>query len=112
LPGGDYGFPYNPVGRNARDLELFVELFGYSAVEALVAATKSGGELMGLQIGLVKTDWLADLILVRGNPVEKVAILQEPGRLLMIMKDGRIVSDRTMRAERPTTSSNACPNVL
>lgn len=92
LPGGDYGFPYNPVGCNARDLELFVKLFGYSAVEALVAATKLGGELMGLQVGLVKTDWLADLILVRGNPVEDAAILQEPQRLLMIMKDGRIVS--------------------
>jgi imidazolonepropionase-like amidohydrolase len=94
LPGGDYGFPYNPVGRNARDLELFVKLFGYSPVAALVAATKLGGELMGLQVGLVKTDWLADLMLVRGNPVEDAAILQEPERLLMIMKDGRIVSER------------------
>jgi imidazolonepropionase-like amidohydrolase len=100
LPGGDYGFPYNPVGRNARDLELFVKLFGYSSVEALVAATMLGGELMGLQVGLVKTDWLADLILVRGNPVEDVAILHEPQRLLRIMKDGRIVSDRTTRAVR------------
>ncbi|MEQ0777887.1 hypothetical protein ABLT15_36905 [Paraburkholderia tropica] len=26
LPGGDYGFPFNPNGRNARDLQLFVEL--------------------------------------------------------------------------------------
>ena len=39
LPGGDYGFPYNPIGRNARDLDLFVELFGFSPTEALVAAT-------------------------------------------------------------------------
>jgi imidazolonepropionase-like amidohydrolase len=92
LPGGDYGFPYNPVGRNARDLELFVKLFGYSAIEALVAATKQGGELMGLQVGLVKAPWLADFILVRGNPVEDVAILQQPQRLLMVMKDGRIIS--------------------
>ena len=48
LPGGDYGFPYNPVGRNARDLELFVDLFGFTPIEALVAATKLGGELMGM----------------------------------------------------------------
>ena len=40
LPGGDYGFPHNPIGRNARDLELFVTYLGYSPVEALVAATK------------------------------------------------------------------------
>jgi imidazolonepropionase-like amidohydrolase len=39
LPGGDYGFPNNPIGRNARDLELFVRLFGYSPAEARRAPT-------------------------------------------------------------------------
>jgi imidazolonepropionase-like amidohydrolase len=92
LPGGDYGFPYNPVGRNARDLELFVKLFGYTANEVLVAATKLGGELMGLPVGMVKPEWLADLLLVSGNPVAKVAVLQEP--LLLVMKDGRPIFDR------------------
>jgi imidazolonepropionase-like amidohydrolase len=100
LPGGDYGFPYNPVGRNARDLELFVKLFGYSPIETLVAATKLGGELMGLQAGLVKPDWLADFLLVRGNPMENVAILQEPQRLLMVMRDGRIVADGDYQLNR------------
>ena len=42
-PGRDYGFPNNPIGRNARDLELFVRLFGYSPAEALRAATQFGG---------------------------------------------------------------------
>ena len=46
LPGGDYGFPYNPIGRNARDLKLFVDLFGFSPLETLVAATRHGGELL------------------------------------------------------------------
>lgn len=92
LPGGDYGFPYNPVGRNARDLELFVKLFGYTTKEVLVAATKLGGELMGLAVGIVKPDWRADILLVRGNPMEDIAILQEPQRLLMVMKDGRPIS--------------------
>ena len=88
LPGGDYGFPYNPIGRNARDLELFVKLFGYSPLETLVAATKLGGELMGLEVGVVKKGWLADLILVAGDPTQDVTILQAQDRLLMIMKDG------------------------
>ena len=43
LPGGDYGFPNNPIGRNARDLELFVTLFGYPPLEVLRAATYYGG---------------------------------------------------------------------
>ena len=64
LPGGDYGFPYNPIGRNARDLELFVELFGFTPVEALVAATRHGGELMGLAVGQIRPGYLADLIVL------------------------------------------------
>jgi imidazolonepropionase-like amidohydrolase len=90
LPGGDYGFPYNPIGRNARDLELFVTLFGYSPREALHAATGLGGELMGMggELGVVKPGALADLLLVDGDPTADVTILQDRERLLAIMKDG------------------------
>lgn len=90
LPGGDYGFPYNPIGRNARDLELFVNLFGYSPNEALVAATKLGGELMGRGelIGQLKPGYLADVLVVKGDPTKDVRILQDHANLLAIMKDG------------------------
>jgi imidazolonepropionase-like amidohydrolase len=90
LPGGDYGFPYNPIGRNARDLEIFVTLFGYSPVEALVAATRLGGQLMNMQVGEIKTGWLADLLLVDGDPTQDVRILQDKNNLKVIVKDGRI----------------------
>jgi imidazolonepropionase-like amidohydrolase len=53
LPGGDYGFPYNVVGRNARDLEIFVTQFGFTPAETLVAATKQGGELMDMKVGII-----------------------------------------------------------
>lgn len=91
LPGGDYGFPFNPNGRNARDLELFVKYLGYTASEALVAATRLGGEIMGMEreLGLVKKGYLADLLLVQGDPTQNVAILQDKKNLLAIMKDGR-----------------------
>jgi imidazolonepropionase-like amidohydrolase len=89
LPGGDYGFPYNPIGRNARDLQLFVELFGYEPAEVLRAATQFGGELMGLQVGLVRPGYLADLLLVDGDPLEDLRILQDKTRLLAIMQGGR-----------------------
>lgn len=92
LPGGDYGFPYNPVGRNARDLELFVKLFGYTPIETLVAATKQGGELMGLEVGLIQVGWLADVLLVDGDPTKDVQILQHRERLLKIMKNGLFIS--------------------
>ena len=90
LPGGDYGFAWNPNGSNARDLEHFVNLLGYSGNETLSAATRLGGQIMdmGHELGLVKEGYLADLLLVAGDPVQQVTLLQDRDNLLMIMKDG------------------------
>lgn len=90
LIGGDYGFPFNPNGRNARDLEIFVDHFGYTPAEALKAATALGGELMGLDVGRVKEGWLADLLLVDGDPTQDVRVLQDKSKLEMIMKGGTL----------------------
>lgn len=87
--GGDYGFAWVPQGGNARDIEHFVNYFGFSSNEALQAATKVGGEMMGLDVGLVKEGYLADLLLVDGDPVKDVRILQDAACLAMIMQDGR-----------------------
>ncbi len=89
LPGGDYGFPYNPIGRNARDLQLFVDLFGYEPSEVLQAATRLGGQLMGLPVGEIRTGYLADLLLVDGDPLADLTILQDRARLSAIMQGGR-----------------------
>ena len=90
LPGGDYGFAWNPVGANARDLEHFVNYLGYSPMEAIEAATRLGGQIMmmGDELGEVKEGYLADLLLVDGDPLADVSILQDQTRLLGIMKDG------------------------
>ena len=88
LPGGDYGFAWTPIGANARDLEHFVNLFGYSPGEALIAATKWGGELMEMNLGQIKEGYLADLLLVNGDPTQDVSILQDRDNLIAIMKDG------------------------
>ena len=92
LPGGDYGFNYTPHGTYARDLWLFVKILGFSAAETLVAATRLGGELMGHpgELGVIKAGALADLLLVDGDPLADIAILQERSALRMIMKDGAL----------------------
>ncbi|MBM4443045.1 MAG: amidohydrolase family protein [Candidatus Rokubacteria bacterium] len=92
LPGGDYGFPTSPHGTYAKDLELFVDLLGFSATETLVAATKQGGEIMGRpgELGVVAPGALADLVLVDGDPLTDIAILQDRAKLRMIMKDGAL----------------------
>jgi imidazolonepropionase-like amidohydrolase len=90
LPGGDYGFPYNPVGRNARDLQLFVDLLGYTPTEALVAATRLGGELMDMPVGQIRAGMLADLLLIAGDPVKDIRILQDKARMPVVMKGGKL----------------------
>ncbi len=90
LPGGDYGFPYNPIGRNARDLQLFVDLLGFSRMEALVAATKQGGELMEMDVGIIAPGKLADILLILGDPTQDLTILQDKKRMPVVMKGGRL----------------------
>jgi imidazolonepropionase-like amidohydrolase len=92
VPGGDYGFPFNPVGRNARDLQLFTEWFGFTPAAAVRAATQFGGEIMGMgtELGLIRPGYLADLLVVDGDPLEDIGILCDPGALAVIMTGGRL----------------------
>ncbi|WP_410951416.1 amidohydrolase family protein [Pseudomonas sp. S1(2024)] len=92
LPGGDYGFAWMPHGTNAMDLEYFTTYLGMSNMEALVAATKLGGEIMmqGSELGQIKEGYLADLMLVTGNPLADIRVLQKPENIALVMKDGAI----------------------
>jgi len=91
LPGGDYGLFCNPQGTNARDLEHFVTLLGFAPMQAIQAATRLGGQLMGRpdDLGCVAPGHLADLLLVDGDPLADIRILQDAGKLVAIMKGGR-----------------------
>lgn len=91
LTGGDYGFAWTPMGTNAKDLEYFVDLLGFSPMEAIRAATAHGGQIMGMgnELGLIREGYLADLLLVDGDPATDVRVLQDKSRLVAIMKDGR-----------------------
>jgi imidazolonepropionase-like amidohydrolase len=92
LPGGDYGFAWNPHGTYARDLLLFVDVLGFTPMETLVAATRLGGEIMGRadELGQVKPGYLADLLLVDGDPLADIKLLQSQDALLVIMKGGHL----------------------
>jgi imidazolonepropionase-like amidohydrolase len=88
--GGDYGFAWTPQGTNAKDFQTFVEMFGFSPMAAIQAGTKYGGQIMcmGDELGLIKEGYLADILLIDGDPLEDVKILQDKSRILAIMKDG------------------------
>jgi imidazolonepropionase-like amidohydrolase len=107
LIGGDYGFAWTPQGTNAKDLEYFVDLLGFSPMEAILAGTKLGGEIMGMgaELGMIKPGYLADMLLVDGDPVANVRILQDKNRLLAIMKDGEFhKAPRTNEQRRRLTA--------
>lgn len=97
--GGDYGFAVNPQGTNARDLQHFVEQYGFTPAEALHCATAVGARAMDREheLGRVAPGFLADLLLVNGDPLEDVRILQDRERLSMIMKGGAIHAERPLR---------------
>jgi imidazolonepropionase-like amidohydrolase len=102
LPGGDYGFAWIPHGSNATDLEYFVKYLGFTPMEAIVAATKLGGEIMmqPQELGLVKEGYLADLLLVDGDPLANITLLQDKDRILAVMKDGTFHKQPDVRSAR------------
>jgi len=93
LPGGDYGFAWMPHGTNSRDLEYFVKYIGMTPKEALLSATALGGELMMQpdSIGKLAEGYYADIVLVDGNPLEDLKVLQDPAKISLVMKDGEII---------------------
>jgi len=82
-------------GTNARELELMVR-HGLSPMQAIVAATKTGSEVCRVddRVGTLEVGKLADLLVVEGNPLNDVSILQDKTRLLLIMKEGRVHVNR------------------
>ncbi|GMV56941.1 MAG: hydrolase [Betaproteobacteria bacterium] len=109
LPGGDYGFAFTPHCQNARDLEFFVKYLGFTPMEAILSATKYGAQIMmkGDELGEVKEGYLADLLLVDGDPLANLSILREPQRLLAVMKDGRFYKEPEIRSARTRWSQTA-----
>jgi len=100
--GGDYGFAWTPQGTNAKDIQTFVEMLGFSPIEAILAATKYGGEIMGMagELGMIKDGYLADLLLIDGDPIADVRILQDKSRILAIMKDGKFHKAPALKEQR------------
>ena len=77
-------------GTNAEELRYLVELGGMSPMEAIVAATKTAAECneMDDAVGALKEGMLADLLVVDGDPLADISILEERSNLLMIMQGG------------------------
>ncbi|MDT0136168.1 amidohydrolase family protein [Acidovorax sp. PRC11] len=95
LPGGDYGFAWMPHGTNANDLQYFVDYIGMTPKEALLAATALGGEIMMRphELGKLQEGYIADIVLVDGDPLADLSVLTEPARIQLVMKEGAIFKE-------------------
>jgi len=91
--GTDAGTPFNLHGENSRELELMVELGGFSPGQAIEAATQVGAQVLGLEkdLGTIEEGKLADLVVVRGNPLEELGLLRNRQKILWILKGGNPV---------------------
>jgi imidazolonepropionase-like amidohydrolase len=105
LIGGDYGFAQSPQGENARDLKHFVNLLGFSPNEALQCGTRIGGQVMGMgnELGQIKEGFIADLLLIDGDPLEDLDLVVHKKNLHVIMKEGSLYKD----VSAVTTGENA-----
>jgi len=88
--GTDAGTPFNCHGENLKEMELLVKA-GLTPMEAIVATTKTASEVLGLEkkIGTLEKGKVADLIVVDGNPLKDVGLLQKKDKILAIMKEGQ-----------------------
>ncbi len=78
------------VGENMVELQFMVDWLGMSPMEALVAATSRAAECLERpDLGALAPGRAADILVLDGDPLADIAVLQERRRLKLIMKAGK-----------------------
>jgi imidazolonepropionase-like amidohydrolase len=90
--GGDYGFAWNPHGDYAKEIGFFVKHVGFSPLEAIKCATKTGAEIMGQSkdFGTLEPGKLADILIVDGDVLRDITLLEDRRRFVAVMQGGVI----------------------
>ena len=88
--GGDYGFAWNPHGDYAKELTFFVNYVGFTPLQVITCATKTGAEIMGRgdEFGTVQAGKLADILVVDGDVLADIAILEDRKKFIAVMQGG------------------------
>lgn len=96
--GGDYGFAWNPHGDYAKELSFFVRHVGFSPLETITCATKTGAEILGRadELGTLQPGKLADVLVVEGDVLADIRLLEDRSRFIAVMQGG-IVKAGTIR---------------
>lgn len=109
LTGSETGFAVTPVGEwHARELEMFVEYMDFSPMDAIVAATRNGAFAMRMEgeLGTLEEGRIADVLVVDGDPLADVRILQDKGAIAEVIKGGKRIDITTPIPEQKLRSSD------
>jgi imidazolonepropionase-like amidohydrolase len=85
-----------PFGRHAWELELLVSLLGLSPMQALQIGTRDAAQALGLgdRCGVLEPGRWADVLVVDGDPLADIRLLQSPEAIRAVFRDGRLLLDR------------------
>ena len=91
--GTDSGVSYH--GENAKEFSYMVEA-GMSPIEAIFSATKTAADLLEKQdvLGTIERGKFADIIAVKGNPLQKIEVLE---KVVFVMKNGKTYKNLTKK---------------
>lgn len=97
--GGDYGFAWNPHGDYARELTFFVKHVGFTPLEVIHCATQNGAEIMGRgdEFGTLTAGKLADILVVDGDVLQNIAVLEDRSKFIAVMQGGIVKAGRLAR---------------
>lgn len=98
--GGDYGFGWNPHGDYARELTFFVNHVGFTPLETLKCATKTGAEILGREheLGTLQPGKLADILVVDGDVLADISLLEDRSRFIAVMQGGIVKAGRLLQS--------------
>jgi len=102
--GGDYGFAWNPHGTYAKELTFFVKHVGFTPLQTVMCATKTGAEVMGRgdEFGTLEAGKLADVLVVDGDVLGDISILEDRSRFIAVMQGGSIKAGQLAGRTIPT----------
>ena len=95
---------FMPFGElHAKEAEILVKYGGFSALEAISAATKGNAFAVGLdgQVGELSAGKLADAIVLTRDPVADITVLAAGRHLAHVIKDGRPIDLARLGAGAP-----------
>lgn len=97
--GGDYGFAWNPHGDYARELTFFVRHVGVTPLETLRCATRNGAEILGRghELGTLEPGKLADVLIVDGDVVADISLLEDRQRFIAVLQGGIVKAGQLAR---------------